>query len=420
MHTLPFLHDGALDGLTAFATSLALGLLMGLERERTPSAKAGLRTFTLVALFGTLAGMIAQNVGAPLFPAAGLLMVGAFITAAYLRDPDENDPGTTTVAALLVCYGLGVIIWYGHDTLAVMLGIVTTTLLYFKPELHGITQSLSRRDLLSILQFAVLSFVILPILPDREFGPFDALNPHQIWLMVVLISGLSLAGYVALKWGGRRHGTALLGIMGGMASSTATTLIYARHGKESEALAQMAVIVILLANLVVQVRLALVGAAIAPGILPLLLPVLGGAFLAGLAVTAYWWRRLQHGESLPMPEIKNPTELRTSLSFGLLFAIVLFCAAWLQEAAGNSGLYMVALVSGLTDVDAMVLTSLRLFTMGKLPGLESVTAITLALVANLAFKLGLVFFIGGPQLARRCASGIAAIGAGAGLALVAL
>ncbi len=99
---------------------------------------------------------------------------------------------------------------------------------------------------------------------------------------------------------------------------------------------------------------------------------------------------------------------------------MLFCAAWLQEAAGNSGLYMVALVSGLTDVDAMVLTSLRLFTMGKLPGLESVTAITLALVANLAFKLGLVFFIGGPQLARRCASGIAAIGAGAGLALVAL
>jgi len=412
--------DTALNGLAAFVTSLALGLLMGLERERSPAAKAGLRTFTLVSLLGTLSAMIAQKSDSPLVLAAGFIVVGLFITAAYLRNPDDADPGTTTVAALLVCYGLGAIIWYGYSTLAVMIGIVSTVLLYFKPELRGISQSLSRRDILSILQFAVLSFIILPILPDEEFGPFSALNPHQIWLMVVLISGLSLAGYVSLKLAGQRYGAPLLGILGGMASSTATTLIYARHGRVNESLAQMAVIVILLANLVVQIRLSVVSAAICPSILPSLLPVLGGGLVAGLVVVAYWWKKLPPSRDIPMPEIKNPTELRTSVSFGLLYAVVLFCAAWLQDYAGSKGIYTVALVSGLTDVDAITLTSLRLFNTGRLAVGDTVTAITLALIANLSFKLSVVFFVGGKQLGRRCAAGLLAIGAGSGLALLLL
>ncbi len=409
--------DTALNGLAAFVTSLALGLLMGLERERSPAAKAGLRTFTLVSLLGTLTAMIAQKADSPLVLAAGFVVVGLFITAAYLRNPDDADPGTTTVAALLVCYGLGAIIWYGYSTLAVMIGIVSTVLLYFKPELRGLSQSLSRRDILSILQFAVLSFIILPILPDEEFGPYSALNPHQIWLMVVLISGLSLAGYVSLKLAGQRYGAPLLGILGGMASSTATTLIYARHGRVNESLGQMAVIVILLANLVVQIRLSMVSAAICPSILPSLLPVLASGMVTGLAVAAYWWKKLPASRDIPLPEIKNPTELRTSIGFGLLYAVVLFCAAWLQDYAGSKGIYTVALVSGITDVDAITLTSLRLFNTGRLAVDDTVTAITLALIANLAFKLSVVFFVGGKQLGYRCTAGLLAIGAGSGLAL---
>lgn len=411
------IQNNALDGLTAFITSLAVGLLMGLERERTPSAKAGLRTFTLISLLGTLSAMIAQKAGSPLVLAAGFVIVGLFITAAYQRDPDDADPGTTTVAALLLCYGLGAIIWYGYSTLAIMVGIVVTILLYFKPELRGLSQSLTRRDLLSILQFAVLSFIVLPILPNREFGPYHALNPHQIWLMVVLISGLSLAGYVALKWTGHRYGVTLLGLLGGLASSTATTLIYARHGKDNENLARMAVGVILLANLVVQVRLAVVGATVAPDILPQLLPVLGGGLALGLAVVAWWWRQMEKGRDLPLPEIQNPTELRASVGFGLLYAVVLFCSAWLQDYAGSKGLYVVALVSGLTDVDAMTLTSLRLFSTSRLAAGDAVTAITIAIVANLTFKLGVVFAIGGRALGRRCAAGLGAIALGSLLAL---
>lgn len=390
---------------------------MGLERERNPTAKAGLRTFPLVAMLGTLSALLAQKAGSPLVLAAGLLVVGAFIIAAYARETDDDDPGTTTVAALLVCYVLGAAIWYGYGTVSVMLGIGTTVLLYFKPELHGISESLSRRDLLSILQFAVLTFVVLPILPDQEFGPYNAFNPHQTWLMVVLISGLSLAGYVALKFAGQRYGAPLIGLLGGLASSTATTLIYARHSKADTSLAQMAVLVILLANLTVQVRLGLESAAVSPALLPRLLPVLAGGLVLGLVVTAWWWRQMRNGQEAPMPEIRNPTELRASFSFGLLYAAVLFCAAWLQDYAGSKGIFAVALASGLTDVDAITLTSLRLFNTSRLAAGDAVTAITLAILSNLVFKLGLIFAIGGRELGRRCAAGLAAIGLGLALML---
>ena len=416
---IDFLRGGELEFLPRFITSLAVGLLIGLERERSPAAKAGLRTFALVALFGTVAAMLSEETATPWLLTGGLLVMGLMIIAAYLRERDESaDPGTTTVAAIVLCYGLGAMIWHGYSTLAVMLAIVTTMLLYFKSELRGVTQKLSRRDLTSMLQFAVLSFIILPILPDRNFGPYDALNPRQVWLMVVLISGVSLAGYVALRFVGQRYGVALLGVFGGLASSTATTLVYARHSKESQGVSQLAVVVILLANLVVLVRLSLVSAVVSPAILPQLLPVLGSGLVFGLGATAYWWHQLSRQSQVPIPEVNNPTELRTALGFGVLYAVVLFFAAWLSSIAGSGGLYLVALVSGLTDVDAITLSSLRLFGLGKLQAFDAVTAIGLGIMSNVGFKLGLVFFIGGPLLAKRCAVGMLATAAGIGLALL--
>ena len=418
---IDFLHGGDLEYLPRFITSLAIGLLIGLERERSPAAKAGLRTFALVALFGTVAAMLAEKTASPWLLTGGLLVIGLMTVAAYLREQQEvADPGTTTVAAIVMCYGLGAMIWHGYATLAVMLAIVTTMLLYFKAELRGITQNLSRRDLTSMLQFAVLTFIILPVLPDINYGPYDALNPYQIWLMVVLISGVSLAGYLALRVVGQRYGVALLGLFGGLASSTATTLVYARHSRDSDALARLAVVVILLANLVVLLRLAVVSAVVAPALLPQLLPVLGSGLLFGLGATAYWWHQLRQEGEVPVPEISNPTEIRTAVGFGLLYALVLFLAAWLSAIAGNSGLYVVALVSGLTDVDAITLSSLRLFELDKLQASEAVAAIALGIMANIGFKLGLVFFIGGPLLAKRCAVGLIATAAGIGLGLLVL
>ncbi len=413
------LPPGGLESLQVFITSLAIGLLIGLERERSPAAKAGLRTFALVALFGTLCAMLAATTGFMWLLAVGLAAVAILIVSAYFGAPSaEGDPGTTTEIALLVCYGLGALIWFGFAMLAIMLAIATTVLLYYKPELRGISQRLERHDLLSILQFAVLSLVILPILPDQSYGPYQALNPYNIWLMVVLISGISLSGYIALRLIGPRYGAPLLGILGGLVSSTATTLIYARHGKINEDLSRLAVLVILLANLVVIVRLGVVSAVVAPAILPTLLPVLGGGLALGLLAIAHGWRQLSTGKELPMPEMKNPAEIRTSLAFGLLYAAVLFFSAWLSDYAGSKGIYAVAVTSGLADVDAITLSSLRLFSLGRLQEDQTVTAITLALIANLLFKLGLVAFIGGATLARRCLWGMLAIALGAGIALL--
>lgn len=421
-----FLLNNGIETLPQFITSLAIGLLIGLERERNPSAKAGLRTFALVAMFGTLSALLSTKLDTPWLLIAGLLAVAGMIIAAYHNKPTEplrqaqdreGDPGTTTVIALLLCYGLGAMIWYGLAKLAVMLAIAVTALLYFKPELRGISQRLTRSDLVAVLQFSVLTFIVLPILPDQNYGPYDALNPHQVWLMVVLISGISLAGYTALHVVGTRYGAPLLGFLGGLVSSTATTLLYAKNSKSNPAMSQLAASIIVIASMVVLLRLLVLSAVVAYGAVPGLMPVLAGGFLFGLVVALYNWRRMDRPTNLNIPETSNPAELRTALGFGLLYVIVLLGAAWMQDFAGSRGLYMVALVSGLTDVDAITLSSLRLFNLGQLSQHQAATSIALAFVANLAFKFGMVIFIGGKNLARYVATGFVAMACGALLGL---
>jgi uncharacterized membrane protein (DUF4010 family) len=308
-----------LAALPRYLAALAIGLLMGLERERNPAAKAGLRTFALTALLGVLAAHLATALGEPWLIAVGLLLVGGMMIAAYARDlPPEGDPGTTTIAALMLCYGLGVLAWHGAVQLAVILGIATTMLLYFKPELRGWSQRMSRHDLLSVLQFAVLSLIILPLVPNRNYGPFGALNPYQIWWMVVLIAGVGLAGYAALRLLGQQRGAVMLGLLGGLVSSTATTLAFSRHARTSETMLPISVIVIVLANLVVQIRLAVLAAVLAPGVLPQLLPVLSGGLILGALGAAYGVRQLHPQGELPALAMGNPTELRPALGFGLM------------------------------------------------------------------------------------------------------
>ena len=408
------------EQIEAFLIATGIGLLIGLERERVPSARAGLRTFGLVGMLGALVAMLGEQLGSPAPFVAGLVLVGLTIIAAYLRHPDPSDPGTTSVAALVLCYCLGAASWLGHAQVAVMLAVATTVLLYFKAQLRGMATRLEARDWISILQFGVLSLVILPMLPDEEMGPYGALNPRQIWWMVVLISGLALSGYLALRIIGTRHGAAVLGIFGGLASSTATTMMFSRHARNHADLVRMSAIVILIANVMVMIRLGLVAGVVAPHLAKPIAIVFLCGIVPGVAMALYGWKVLSGAENLPMPEVKNPTELKTAVSFGLLYALVLLASAWLQDAAGNSGLYIVALVSGLTDADASVLSTLRMFNLDKVASGEAVIAVTLALMANLVFKIGLVLSIGGGKLARHALPGLLAIGGGmaAGLLLV--
>lgn len=443
-----FLQGNGIEALPQFLTSLAIGLLIGLERERNPSAKAGLRTFALVSMFGTLAAMLTTKTGSPWLLIAGLLAVAIMIVAAYLNvsnghrrstDADrrrvlspgeetmprdasvnEDDPGTTTVIALLLGYGLGAMVWYGQAKLAVMLAIGITALLYFKPELRGFSQRMSRRDLVAMLQFSVLTFIVLPILPNQDFGPYNAFNPYYAWLMVVLISGISLTGYVALKIVGTRYGAPLLGFLGGLVSSTATTLIYAKHGKSNVAMSNLAASVIVIASMMVLLRLTVLAAVLGKGVLPHLLPALGGGLVFGLIVALYNWRKMDKATELYVPETSNPAELHTAISFGLMYVVVLLGASWMADIAGSRGLYVVALVSGLTDVDPITLSTIHLFNLGQLTQQQTVNSITIAFLANLAFKFGMVTFIGGKQLARKVAISFVTIACGMLLGLFAL
>lgn len=415
------LQGNNIEVLPQFITSLAIGLLIGLERERNPSAKAGLRTFALVAVFGTLTALLSTKLDSPWLLIAGLLAVAGMIITAYMNNPrEETDPGTTTVIALLMCYGLGALIWYGLAEIAIMLAIAVTILLYFKPELHGISERLTRHDLVAVLEFCVLTFVILPILPDQTYGPYDAFNPYQAWLMVVLVSGISLAGYTALHVVGTRYGAPLLGLFGGLVSSTATTLIYAKSSKDNQTMLNLAASVIVIAGMVVLLRLFVVCGIVAYGMLPGLIPVLAGGFLFGMAVALYNWRKMNNATELFIPETPNPAELYTAIRFGILYVVILLGSAWMKNIAGSQGLYAVALVSGLTDVDAITLSSLRLFNLGQLSQHQTVTAIALAFLSNIAFKFGMVLFIGGRNLARLVATGFAAMACGVLLGLIAL
>jgi uncharacterized membrane protein (DUF4010 family) len=390
-------------------TSLAIGLLLGLQRERTPSAKAGLRTFALVALLGTTAGLVANAAGDTWIVAAGLVLVGLMIIAAYRGDENsEADSGTTTVVAVLLCYMLGVMVWYDQSLLAVGVAIAATLLLHFKTELHGLSARLSRQDVASILQFAVLTFVFLPLLPDENYGPYQALNPYHIWLIVVLVSGISLAGYLALRLFGAKASLPLVGISGGLVSSTATVLVYARQARDHASMVPVAGGIITISNLVVLARLAVLSAVVAAPALPVMLPVFFSGAALGLLPLLHRLRTTRAAGELKVPEFKNPTNLRVAVGFGALYALVLLASAWLSERAGSQGLYAIAVASGFVDVDAIALSSLKLLGGGMVTAQVAATAIALAYGAAVAFKLAVLIVAGGRDLLRYCAPSLLA------------
>ncbi|AUL99919.1 hypothetical protein B4966_06940 [Rhodocyclaceae bacterium] len=230
--------------------------------------------------------------------------------------------------------------------------------------------------------------------------------------MVVLISGVSLAGYAALQLAGARYGAAFVGVFGGLASSTATTMVYARQARSAPAMASMAALVIVLANLVMVVRVGIIASVVAPGVVTHLLGIIVPALVLGVLALAWNCRRLDERGQVLLPATSNPTELRTALGFGALYAVVLFIAAWLTEIAGNRGLYVLAVVTGLTDIDAIALTSLRLFALDKLALSPTVIVIGLGMLANLAFKTGLAVAIGGRALGAKVLGGMGAVAIG--------
>ncbi|MDD5199780.1 MAG: DUF4010 domain-containing protein [Terrimicrobiaceae bacterium] len=395
-----------MDSLTLqqLAVSLGLGLLLGLQRERTDRSIAGIRTFPFIALFGTVCAQIAQRQGGWII-GAGLLALAAVVVVANLAKmkTGEIDPGITTEVATLLLYALGALLVVGNMAVAVVLGGGMAVLLHFKDPMHRFAAAVGERDMLAIMQFVVLTLIILPVLPQQGYGPHGILSPLRIWLMVVLIVGINLCGYVAYKLFGARTGSLLGGVIGGLISSTATTASYARRTASEQTLAPLGALVIMIASAVSVARVLVEIGAVASGSFTGIAPPLAAMLAACCIISAALY--LSSGkQAAKMPQPENPAEFKPAFVFGALYAVILLAVAVAEDHFGSSGLYVVAVISGLTDMDAITLSTAQLASTG---GVELPTAwrtILVAVMSNFVFKFGIVAALGPRALTGRIAT----------------
>lgn len=389
--------------LSALSLALGLGLLIGLQREHAGSELGGIRTFPLLALLGLICGLLAGELGQFVVVAGFVGVIGLTVLANLPQIRDKTDAGNqTTEAAALLTYALGAFLATGAYAETIVVAGITAVLLHFKKPMHHFVRAMTERDLRAVMRFAIVSLIILPVLPDRTYGPFDVLNPREIWLMVVLIVGIELAGYVSYKLLGARAGVVPGGILGGLVSSTATTVAYARRAKETPEGEALAAITIIIASSVAVARIIVEVAIVAPGILRSVLPPLLVQLLLMVALsvaTLAFYRQ----QASAMPEQENPAELKSALIFGAIYALIIFATAAAKDYFSAEALYLVAAVSGFVDVDAVTLSSAQLATAGRIEPLTVWRVILIALLTNLVFKAGVVLILGSAKLFWRLA-----------------
>jgi uncharacterized membrane protein (DUF4010 family) len=377
-----------------------LGLLVGLQREHAATRLAGLRTFPLITLFGSIMAMVAQTAGAWVIP-AGLLALGAVVASgSWLgHRTEEADPGITTEIAILTMYGIGAYMIAGEPAVGTALGGGIAVLLAFKGEMHTAVARLEESDVKAIMQFALVSLVILPALPDRTFGPYQVLNPRQIWWMVVLIVGIGLTGYIAHKFVPQKAGATVAGVLGGLVSSTATTVSCARRVAEGAIEPGWAATVILLASIVVFARLLVEVAVASPQWIGSAGPPLAALMVLMSLLAGPVWRR--NHTSMPPAPLKNPSQLRWAVLFAFVYGIILLVAAAVKHHLGEQALYLLAIVSGLTDVDAITLSTARLVNTGVLDPASGWRIVVAAALSNVAGKAVFAATLAGRRLVLR-------------------
>jgi uncharacterized membrane protein (DUF4010 family) len=398
--------------LVEFGVALLIGALVGIDRERKQAddpggAIGGLRTFILLAEAGAVSAWLGLQLDSPWIFAAAGLVAGALITAGYLAYTLKHDDsyGLTTEVAAVVVFLLGGLIVYGYRDLAVVLGIATSAILAYKAPLHGLVAKLSEEDVYAGLKLLIATFIVLPILPDKPIDSWGAIIPSKLWYLVILISALSLAGYVASRWLGAYQGTVLTGFFGGLASSTAVTLALSRRSKEQESagLANGLAAGVLIAWTVMFARIAVEVAYVHPPLLRVLAWSLGsmGLAVAIVAVVFYFLARKSAEIAAESVPLKNPFSLTSAFKFAVVFTAVLLAVKLVQTYWPGQGFYVVAALAGLTDVDAITLSMAEYAKSGGEEQAAQIgaarvaaTSIGIAAIANTLVKCGLVVFLG--------------------------
>ena len=387
-----------------FAVALGLGILIGLERERAKGAEggAGVRTFALIALAGAIAGYLDKNLGLGWLALAVFIAVGALLISSYVLTSLRGDTGVTTEISALLAFLLGLLCAHGQLQVAAWVAVAMALMLALRDWLHRLARRIDASDVEATLKFAIVTLIILPLVPDRNYGPvpLDVLNASKVWLMVVLISGLNFASYLLIKIVGAEHGIGIAGLLGGLVSSTAVTLGFAQRSRQEGADAPALALGILLAWTVMFFRVVIMTGLIS-GQLGLRLAAAMGALCAVSLGACYWlWHRRQARERGEVRPGQNPFELDQAIKFGLLFGVVVFVVKAAQVYLGETGLYLAAAVAGLSDVDAITLAMADL-ARGEAQSMEvAARAIVIAALANTLVKSGIAAGLGSPELRR--------------------
>jgi uncharacterized membrane protein (DUF4010 family) len=385
--------------------SLAIGLLVGLERgwqtreESDHQRTAGLRTFALTGLLGGICGLISL-VSSPFVLAAGLLaFTGALVTFSFLEAAAEKNFSVTGIVAGILTFVLGAYATLGNETVAVAAAVAMTILLALREPLHSWVRNVTWPEMRSVLVLLAMSFLLLPILPNRPVDPWQVLNPSEIWLLAILIAAVSFVGYIAVRVLGERKGMAVAAIAGSLASSTATTLSFARLAREHPQGTRLLASGILLAGITMMARIVVLAGVLKSELAAALIwPSVAAAAVLGAGAAVLWLRQRQNGATEhPQLQIKNPFDLGTVLQLAALIAAILLLAKLVATHAGNAGLFLLAAISGIADVDALTLSMARLSGV-QVSTAEAATAILVAASVNTVSKATIAGFVGGTRL----------------------
>lgn len=386
------------NDLITLGISFGLGLLVGLQREKTNHETAGVRTFTLIAILGTITGFLTRDLNNILIIPAFALAIAAFMIAANriiaARNPNRLAGQTTEVAVMLM-FAIGVYLVEGSRIIAIVIGGTLAILLYLKEMLHGFIARLKEKDFAAIMTFVGISLVISPILPNETYGPFDVLNPREIWLMVTLIVGISVLGYFVYKWMGKKAGMISNGILGGVISSTATVISYSRKVQQQNiSFTKTSAFVIYLSITISILRVIAEIAIVTPeNTSQLIAPFIFFFVCMTVISIVIFYLFTKNDSNETVPEQKNPAQFNSAFYFGLLYAVILLAVAYVQNEFGNRGLYLISIVGGLAKKDAITLSFAQSVKSGMATELGW-RLIMAGVLANFAFKIVLVLIMG--------------------------
>ena len=391
------------------AVALLLGALTGLQRgwaargQKPGERVAGIRTYALVGLLGGIAALLSLKVTPWVLPATLLAVCIAAVMAYRVRMLQMRDYSITGIVGLLLTFSFGAVAVAVDIAIAASAAVITTIILDNKREIHSALNRLQEHELDAALKLLLISVVMLPLLPNESMGPGGMLNPYEIWWMVVLIASISFVGYFAMRVGGTEKGILFTSLFAGLASSTALTLHFSRLARHTTVLSPLLASGILLACGTMYLRILLYCAMISPKLLGSLVTPLLAMMLVLYLPALLIWRSHRNGTKVEQPTLhSNPLELKSALMLGAMLTVILLMASVLQQWLGNAGIYVLATVSGITDVDAITLSLTRM----SQTGLDSRTVIIGIIIAssvNNIMKAGMAVSIGGKAMLLRIA-----------------